>query len=326
MPQTKYGQRYNKGILLAAKKEFISYHGDDIADVFGPPIDCFDFLPRGTKLYRGKSVTKLSDGNTRRLMPAAEELIKMRGPGSPLTYLEFGAGAGVACSKVFDLAKDTQQGPPNIITVSATPINPYMRLLYDSKKTLEMLKDFLRSRGQFGRVGTGLTSENIPLEFLLQIEEIGKMAGGPQFFQPEDAPFITSQYIGDYPKDFKYVWIANIQEKVKDAYAPLFYEEIGPNFHNSRAREGVSIAIDLLPDSRAYVLRRRIPKNQELWPAFRKHIEIWSGVVLFDLESRCIVMAKKDHPLSLSHGREINNLPRDRDNKASSCKKLKRVS
>jgi hypothetical protein len=102
--------------------------------------------------------------NTRPLSFIARQILNLYRANGDVRFLELGPGAGVACSTVKRLLPDAE-----IDTVSLTPLNPYLKFLWDDMY-VHITQPILREKllGFYGSCG---------------------------------APFVRNQYIGKFPQE-----------------------------------------------------------------------------------------------------------------------------
>ena len=148
--------------------------------------------------------------NTRPLSFIARQILKLYRNDSDVRFLELGPGAGVACATVNRLLPHAK-----IDTVSLTPINPYLRFLWDD------MHDRIAAPS-------------------LQVKRSVRV------YSPCSLPFVRKQYIGGFPGDISLR---------KESYHFIYenYGAIFHNFHPHRddeptelARAAIASALSLL--------------------------------------------------------------------------------
>jgi hypothetical protein len=195
---------YLQGIRRAEQDGLINYARENIDNRSLVPDD-YGHICHGD----GASLL-LKYTNTRPLSFIARQILDLYRTELDVRFLELGPGAGVACATVNRLLPDAK-----IDTISLTPINPYLRFLWDNMYD-HITVPFIREKG--------------PL----------------RFYSSCSRPFVRNQYIGKFPGEL------HLQKDnyhfIYEDHGPLFY-----NFHphgNDESRElaraSVSAALSLL--------------------------------------------------------------------------------
>jgi len=160
--------------------------------------------------------------NTRRLAPEARAILKHLAQEMPVRMLELGPGAGVAA---YEAAALRTKYPVNVMTVSLTPTNPYVKHPYVNTKVVEkavhVAADFPTMKRDFTRVRAHLTHCDISLEDALLLDEI---TGSLGFATGE--PF-CKQVIGRFP--YETCLTGEKFELIYDSYGLFLYVSKTPD-------------------------------------------------------------------------------------------------
>ncbi len=162
-------QEYLDGIKRARDSGHIVYSGSNL---LGPRDDYAHLKDKPSKYgYDGELIAQ----NTRHLSHYARQILEhvLR---DGFRFIEFGPGAGIACSDASKIAENAGKSI-EIYTVSLTPINPFCRLKYSQTELATM----------------GIDKESISIGEL-------ELTGVVDML---DHPYIQRQYIGRFPEDIQ---------------------------------------------------------------------------------------------------------------------------
>jgi hypothetical protein len=173
---------YLQGIRRAEQDGLINYARDNIDNRSLVPDD-YGHICHGD----GASLL-LKYTNTRPLSFIARQILDLYRTEPDVRFLELGPGAGVACATVNRLLPHAK-----IDTISLTPINPYLRFLWDN---------------MYDHITVPFRRENGPLGF----------------YSSCSRPFVRNQYIGRFPGELRLQ--NDTYHFIYEDHGPIFY-----NFH-----------------------------------------------------------------------------------------------
>jgi hypothetical protein len=184
---------YLQGIRRAEQDGLIDYARKSI-DNRSPVSDDYGHICHGDG-----APLLLKYTNTRPLSFIARHVLNLYRTGPDVRFLELGPGAGVACATVNRLLPHAK-----IDTVSLTPINPFLRFLWDN---------------MYDHIADRFARENYPL----------------RFYSSCCRPFVRNQYIGTFPEEI------HLQKDnyhfIYEDHGAIFY-----NFHPNGNAESMELA------------------------------------------------------------------------------------